>query len=262
MKKTVAVSLIIALFAVVLSGCKIRDAKAGPDKLVRMCKNSNELFTTTYSKLKIPDNLRQFAPVKSPEDFNVGKFILSLTTLEVNEGFLVDYVYQYRGIGAQPLLYSLPISQKPFTNEKEFETGKPLDFTYGIETDGTELGFLQLAMFNALGPNFYLYWHAGINDDVVLCDIDDVEAVLDNLDQMEFGKKPDLLQKARALTIPDIEPKVKFIEKDRQVKVSMLMFTKWGGFFRRTYTFEQGFPHKILDMIDTPLINYDCGIKF
>ena len=61
---------------------------------------------------------------------------------------------------------------------------------------------------------------------------------------------------------PNIEPTISFDDKSDQVSVSMLMFTKWGGFYRRTYTFKEGFPHKILNKQDQFLIEYDCGVKF
>lgn len=260
----IKISHLLVCFAVLMaiSACKIRDANAGPDKTVKICKNTNEVINDAYGGLTIPDHLRQMDPVKYPDDFKIDSVISALTTLQVNEAFLVDYVYEYRGVGARPLLYSLPISKKVFKSENEYDNGKPLPFTYGIETDGTELGFLQLAMFDSLGPGFYLYWHAGYNDEAVLCDIDDVEATLDELDRMDFGMKPNLVQKAMALTIPNIEPTISFDDKSDQVSVSMLMFTKWGGFYRRTYTFKEGFPHKILNKQDQFLIEYDCGVKF
>ena len=41
----------------------------------------------------------------------------------------------------------------------------------------------------------------------------------------------------------------------------MLVFTKWGGFYRRTLTIGRR-DHVIQDEQNRPLVDYDCGITF
>jgi hypothetical protein len=43
--------------------------------------------------------------------------------------------------------------------------------------------------------------------------------------------------------------------------VTMLVFTKWGGFYRRTLTINRA-DHSIVDEQDQPLVEYDCGVAF
>lgn len=41
----------------------------------------------------------------------------------------------------------------------------------------------------------------------------------------------------------------------------MLVFTKWGGFYRRTLVIDRR-DHSIIDEQNTPLVEYHCGIAF
>ncbi|MCK6567555.1 MAG: hypothetical protein HUU12_15830 [Anaerolineales bacterium] len=58
----------------------------------------------------------------------------------------------------------------------------------------------------------------------------------------------------------DIEPLVKL--KDSTAVVEIVTFTKWGGFYRVTYTISRNFPHEILDAQEDNIIPHDCGIMF
>lgn len=262
MKMKLMTGFLLLAAAVLLAGCKIRDAKAGPDKNVKICKDTNEKIGRAYATLKLPEHLRQELPTRLSSDFQLQPMIETLDGLDVNEQFVVNYVYSYRNIGGRPIPYSQLKTLPVFKNENEFEKSKSFPFTYGIESDGSESGFVQLAMLNVLGPNFYLYYHAGYSDETVLCNIDDVEALLDHLDLMAFGIKPDLLVKARALTLDSIDPSVRFENKNEDVTVQLLLFSKWKGFFRREITFTRSFPHRITKQQDTLLIPYDCGVVY
>ncbi len=254
--------LLFAAAALLISGCKIRDANAGPDRLVNACKDTSERYMRVYGNQKLPEHLRSDTPVRLSSDFDLGNFINGFEYLDVNEQFKVNYVYMYRNSYGRPLLYTVTKGTEEFKTEKEYSEGQPLPFTYGIEADGTDKGFLQLAMTQLLGPNFYLYFRSNEQDTTVLCDIDDIERLLDDLDQRDdVAVKPDMLFKARALTIDAIEPVVRFDKKNNQVMVSVLTFTKWGGFYRQTLTYGVGFPHRSISITAKQVIAYDAGFK-
>jgi hypothetical protein len=44
--------------------------------------------------------------------------------------------------------------------------------------------------------------------------------------------------------------------------VQIVTFTKWGGFFRETYSLERPYPYTIMDVQVEELVAYDCGIMF
>ena len=58
----------------------------------------------------------------------------------------------------------------------------------------------------------------------------------------------------------NIEPVVQLTRDNATVEV--ISFTKWGGFYRRTYTINLSFPHTIIDVKEENLVPYDCGIMF
>ena len=49
---------------------------------------------------------------------------------------------------------------------------------------------------------------------------------------------------------------------DDSATVQVVIFTKWGGFYRLTYEISRSFPHTILDVKEENLVPYDCGIMF
>ena len=44
--------------------------------------------------------------------------------------------------------------------------------------------------------------------------------------------------------------------------ISLVTFTKWGGFFRLTETMRREYPHEVLDEERELLVPYECGILF
>jgi hypothetical protein len=58
----------------------------------------------------------------------------------------------------------------------------------------------------------------------------------------------------------NIEPSVSLTNDSAVVQV--IIFTKWGGFYRYTYTISRSFPHTIKDVYQDNLVPYDCGVMF
>jgi hypothetical protein len=64
----------------------------------------------------------------------------------------------------------------------------------------------------------------------------------------------------QALAIKQVEPSVTIGEDT--VEVRIVTFTKWGGFYRMTFTISREFPHYVLDVQQEILAPYNCGIAF
>jgi hypothetical protein len=45
-------------------------------------------------------------------------------------------------------------------------------------------------------------------------------------------------------------------------EVQVITFTKWGGFYRLTYTIRRAFPHTLSDVKQEDLVPYDCDVMF
>lgn len=198
--------------------------------------------------------------MKQDGDFDVNRYFEVLTHLKVHEGYTLDYVYSSDGLGGYPLLYARPMDQKPFQTPDEFGEAKPPSYINAVETDGTPESYLQLSILALMGSQFYLSWHANYNDARVLCGSSDIERIIDENAKSEFGIKLTSAQKREARAISQPGPVVT-IDGER-VTVTMLVFTNWGGFIRRTYTIAQPFPHAILDVQNETLVEYNCGVMF
>jgi hypothetical protein len=70
----------------------------------------------------------------------------------------------------------------------------------------------------------------------------------------------DLAEQTRARTMRNNEPVVRLTGDVAVVEV--VTFTKWGGFYRYTYTISRGLPHTIVDVKQDHLVPYDCGVMF
>jgi len=58
----------------------------------------------------------------------------------------------------------------------------------------------------------------------------------------------------------NIEPVVSLIGE--VAKIQVITFSKWGGFYRLTYTISRGFPYAVTDVKRENLVPYDCGVMF
>jgi hypothetical protein len=123
--------------------------------------------------------------------------------------------------------------------------------------DGTPQGFFQLALLRIMGGQFYLSWHANYNDHTVVCDKENALALL--RDQYWEQQVPDQGIMDNASRI-DYAPSVEL--NDTSATVSLVTFSKWGGFLQRNMTFARSFPHVMQNESDRVLIEYNCGIAF
>jgi hypothetical protein len=209
--------------------------------------------------LTTPDHLQQENAVRTADDFDANEYFSVLDHLAMQDGYTLDYVYAYEFIGGRPILYARRSDQPPYQTIADYgraEGDSPSSYLDRVVIDGTPEGFLQFATLDILGEQFYLVWHANYNDTRILCDSTDVTDILDS--EM-FGQSlpEDVAAQARDLKV---EPVVELGEESAQVQI--VVFTKWGGFLRATYTIGQDFPHQVLNVEVETLVAYDCGVMF
>ncbi|HET9905099.1 MAG TPA: hypothetical protein VFQ23_00615, partial [Anaerolineales bacterium] len=75
-----------------------------------------------------------------------------------------------------------------------------------------------------------------------------------------FGIPLDAAGKVKARAMNNIEPAVQLTGNNAIVE--LITFTKWGGFYRQTFTISRAFPHTIVDTQSENIVPYDCGIAF
>lgn len=251
-----------ALVAAMLSCQALFPTKPPPETSDLGCRQTITAVHELRSNLTFPQYFSEQNPAKQGGEFDPNRYFETFSHLRMQEGFVLDFVYHQDGMGGYPLLYARPIDQAPFATESDYVAATPgqPDYLAFILPQDSQEGYFEYAAFATLANQFYLDWHANYNDWQVLCSKADVEKIIKQFDgQDRFGIPLTASQKrqARAIKIP--QPFVELTSETAVVK--MLVFTKWGGFYRRSMTINRA-DHSILEEQDELLVEYDCGIMF
>lgn len=253
-------------------------------------------FHNLKSNLVFPKHLMDKGGEKQGDEFDVEKYFTALNHIHMKEGYQLDYVYHLAGIGGSPILYSRKKDQLPYKNYEEYinairkeahldeievierEYRGRLD-TEGIAAadewrkkqlenypnyrhwewylddicvDGTPQGWLELIVLNLLGDQFYLFWHSAYNDTMI---IPDYSALSEISDQYVTPEIISLLGSGL-----DVCPLIEV--KDKEVIVSLVTFSKWGGFCEQVFSINKERPHRISKVSENTLIRYHCNVVF
>lgn len=208
----------------------------------------------------IPDHLLETG-TKRGDELDINQYFEALTHLSMREGYTLDYVYQSDDLGGYPLPFARPVDQAPYASLADIPNNTKLpDFRDYLEVEDVEQGYFEYAVLDIMADQFYLYWHANYNDDEIVCGPEQVNDIITRVSSGEFGYAMDATQQARARAIRNIGPTVRL--SGDVATVQFITFTKWGGFFRETYTIRREFPHTIIDVKQQNLVSYDCGVAF
>lgn len=199
--------------------------------------------------------------IKRGDEFDVNQYFTILNNISMHEGYALDYVYISESLGGSPLLYARPESQAPYASMEDVPENIQLpDFREYLEVEDTEQGYFEYVVLNNMANQFYLDWHALYNDTEIVCNSDEVNAIIADIGDGSFGNPLDIAGQVKARAMNNIEPAVQLTGDKATVEV--MLFTKWGGFYRQTYTISRSFPHMILDTKSENIVPYDCGIMF
>ncbi len=223
------------------------------------CAGALEALYQARGDMTFPENFQTENPAKQGGEFDANNYFQALTHLSMQPGYVLDYVYHFDGMGGYPMLYARPAGQAPYATEEEYAaSGDNSDYLDYVQIDDTADGYFQYVMLDVLGPQFYLFWHANYNDYQIICDTAAARSIGSSLG--DFGQPMSPLSRLRTLLLRDVAPTVSTGEQT--VEVRLVVFTKWGGFLRWTFTIDRNFPHRILDVKEETLVPYDCGVMF
>jgi hypothetical protein len=211
-------------------------------------KNNGEEFDTGAAFL---DSLEA-----AGERFDPNEYFTILTHLALEDGYMLDYVYFAPGGDGAPYMYARPEGEPTFANYSEYEKAGVENYLNHILVDGTAEGYYELTVLSIMGGQFYLAWHFGYNDWEVVSSRERLEEIIDWLNEDYRPLTEDQVEAALQL---DVTPRVEI--KGNKVRVQILVFTKWGGFYERIYTIDRDFPHQMIED-DIQLIPYNCGDVF
>lgn len=191
------------------------------------------------------------------ERFDANKYFTVLTHLATEDGYVLDYVYfAPGGADGAPYLYARPESEPPFAHYSAYQKTGAENYLSHVQVDGTAEGYYELVVLNIMGEQFYLSQHFLYDDWDVVSSREMVEAIIERLNEQYRPLSEEQVEAALQL---DVTPKVIFDED--KVRVQVLVFTKWGGFYERVYRIDRKFPHQMIED-ETQLIPYNCGVVF
>lgn len=224
------------------------------------CQGMADRLSALTEGLEVPAHLIEGDAVRIGEDFDVNRYFTVLDQLSMESGYVLDYVYYNGGIGGEPVLYARKEDQPSYRDCNEFyaareSAGRPVDspsheeeYLHHIKANATPEGFFQLYLLRIMAGQFYLFWHANYDDYKVVCNSSDAYL---------YVSDPLLAENASWM---DFAPRVEI--NDDAARVSAVVFTKWGGFIRRSAVFSTGFPHQILREDSQVLVPYRWGVVF
>lgn len=209
--------------------------------------------------LEIPEDLLTETPVETGAEFDPNAYFDVLTHLSMEPGYVLDFVYTYDWMGGYPTLLARPEGDAPYLSWTDVQA-EANNYLEHVVVDGTPEGFLQLALLDMLGQQFYLWWHANYNDWQVVCNQTDVKTIVDGLASTDFGLPMPLADRRQALSLRGVEPVVEI--GGQTVEVRLVAFTQWGGFYELRFEVQAAFPHTVLNVEQEELVPYDCGVMF
>ena len=160
-----------------------------------------------------PENLDKIPAVRQVNDFDIRQYFTVLDHLSMEEGYSLDYTYYLDGFAGMPVLYARPLSTPFYKTYDEYIKANPgtkiNSYLAHVRSNGTPEGFFQYTILAIMGNQFYQWWHAQTNDQVIVTNQAALEKILAEAMTAKYGQQlsAETAQKARTL---DLEPQVEF----------------------------------------------------
>ena len=202
----------------------------------------------SYQK-KAPDLFNENVK-KSDSEFKIDHYFDILDNLELEPGWLVDYLYLQQRLDGEPIIIAFPESKKReyqkiinkinynelYSNTQDNDLDNIIDTFLNYDDvdnyldhlilDGSEESYFQFVILAKLGTQFALFWHALYNDGEFICTPEAAEKIIKRInsgeDEMDF-MEDDLFDEQ--LKNIDFEPKIN-IKEDKAV-VRLVFFTEF-----------------------------------
>jgi hypothetical protein len=212
-----------------------------------------------------PDHFQQENPPRLGTEFDASQFFDVLAHLSMREGYALDYIYYYDGMGGFPVLFAREEDLGLLETNDAYQVAVAAgaadpEWQAYVVADGSPESYVELVVLRIMATQFYLYWHANYNDDQIVCDFETLDSLVEMIKADEYGGKELTRKDWRTLEKLDPSPHVEILE-DR-VAVRVIVFSNWGGFYEYSYNFHREAPHEVLDSETKNLVPYDCGIMF
>jgi hypothetical protein len=190
----------------------------------------------------------------------------------------LDYAYFTTAAGGSPILYARKKDQKPYPDYIQLgqagntltraendisliwltkDDGDTAKYGNQINIDKSTQGYYEYTVLQLLGGQFYQFYKANMYDVRIVCIDSRIEDILKEIENSEMTPIDENF-KTTARNF-DLQPTV--VVGEDNVTVSLVLFTKWGGFIRATFTMNHDYPHSVTKYETQSLLAYDSGIK-
>jgi hypothetical protein len=272
-----AVTALVLLMSGILSGC----GGAKPGTYTPSAAWAQDVVNKirAIQPEDIPGTLAQEQGLKTGDEFDVNDYFPVFTHLSIKSGYVLDYFYMISGSGGVPLLYTRTDDQEPYKTFDDymqdsgnitraaddvtlvfFSIAKNEKVKYGsqISVSDSPEGYFEYTVLQLLGGQFYLFYKANQYDIRIVCQTDEVDKIIGEIDTSNMTPIDDSFKNAAHAL--DLQPVVNIGEDSADV--SLVTFTKWGGFARVSFNISRDYPHSITKYVNENILKYDCGIKF
>lgn len=253
----------LPLFALILASlaCQTVFPEPAPPRDGTVIKGCADVFKSIRELQPVdPPQGMQETGVKQGDEFDVNEYFTVLPNLSMTDGYTLDYVFYGDSLGGFPVLAARPTNLPSYGTREDIPIEDLEKYWNYMEVQDTEQGYFEFIALTSTAGQFYLVWHANYYDSEIVCDSAAVDVIVTERQTGNFGMEFDRDQMKQIRAMQNIEPLVRLT--DTAAIVEVVTFTKWGGFFRKTYTISRTFPHEIIDSQEENLVPYDCGILF
>lgn len=263
------------------------DASTPPNPDVVASAQDTADALTALQPRSVPEHFMKGETVRREGDFDVNAYFQVLTHLSMEPGFVLDYVYDFEGLGGEPIIYARLETQPPYIlykhpvdtfgnpipetgyrdTSRDFPTPIRRDaYLSHVRVDGTREGYVELALLRLLGNQFYLFWHAAYNDMVVVGNLEALEKQLAVVEApyAESGRsasRPSPVWIRSQASRMDLRPTV-HLNDNGTAEVRMVTFSKWRGLVEMRCTMNQSFPHQVSPWETRTLVAFNWGLMY
>jgi len=192
--------------------------------------------------------------------FDPNSIFTILNCLRMEDGYVLDFCYlEHEHFDGFPVLYARRADSKQLEDAEDVEKlpEHEREFPYHVITQNTSESYFQLALFKLIGNKFFLTWHANYMRIQPVCGERTISMCGDIMPGINKKVPDDILDEAKRL---DLEPVVELLEGE--AKVTVVVFSPWGGFSNQILTFCRKTPHKLMSEERIPVVEYNCRVVF
>lgn len=200
---------------------------------------------------------------RTANDFDPNEYFSVFRHISLPKGFVLDYFYEKSDTIGGPMLYVRRESESPVTSwpvhfllrdkGDRNPNVRPVSPEDLLLPDGTPESWFELVAFSALAGQFYLFWHANLDDFEFVTTEERLAAIVTGCELSEALKAAALAMETSVVV--DIQ--------DQVVDTTYTSFSKWGGFKRQVKRLNRRFPYRTIgENFVSNEVPYNCGICY